>query len=363
MKILQFIFNLSTGGAEKFTVDLSNQLSLSNDVYLCVIQNEDNQLNFFKEQINQNVKYINLNCAKGINFKTFFTIFKLCKTIKPDVIHSHLNTILYLYLPALLFKDKIIFVHTLHSVAHKIASFKWQKNINSFFYKKNLIKPVVISKENKSSFIEFYHYNNVAIIENGVADPIKTKKFNYVKEELKELKFKYSDKIFIHIGRFSKPKNQMLLIKVFNKLIEDDQNVILIIIGDYFDSEGAKKLREISNKRIYYLGIRVNISDYLLNSDIFVLSSLWEGLPISLLEALSCGTIPVCTPAGGIPDVIKDESIGYISKDFSEKELYYTVQKCIKNYDNFEKREIIDYFNTSFSMNKCAKKYLDFYQS
>lgn len=363
MKILQFLYDLSSGGAEKFTVDLSNQLANENEVYLCVILKEDKKLSFFKNQLLGKVNYINLNCSKGINFKTFITIFKLLNQIKPDVVHAHLNTVLYLYFPALLLRSKIKFIHTLHSFASKTSGFKWQKKVNKVFYKKSLINAVVISQECRTSFIDFYEHNNVKLIENGVASPKKTSNFKDVRKELNALKYKSTDKIFIHIASFSEAKNQKLLINVFNNIIEKDFGVVLIVIGHGFDTEEGKKIKEFSKQGIFYLGTITNITDYLLNSDAFVLSSIREGLPISLLEALSCGIIPVCTPAGGIPDVINDETLGYVSNDFTERGLINAVLKCIKNMETFDRSNLKNYYNTNFSMEKCANKYKSVYLS
>ena len=365
MKILQFTFSLTSGGGEKFAVDLANELSITNDVYFCVILSEKFKVHsFFKEQLNKNINYINLNCSKGINIRTFFSVFKLINQIKPEIIHFHLNTIIYFYLPSLIFKNKIKFIHTLHSIPLKTIGFKWQKQINSFFYRWKLIHAVAISKENKILFKSFFGHDSVFLINNGVAPPTKSNNYDKVKEELNNLRTKnHEKKIFIHIGSYLKVKNHELLVNVFNRLIIEGKGVVLIIIGKYFDSEEAKNLREKSANGIYYLGTKTNISDYLMNSDAFILSSLWEGLPISLLEALSCGVIPISTPAGGIPDVIIDESLGYLSKDFSVQELYDSVIKYLTNIEIFDKSKLIKYYKNNFSMEQCAKQYMVVYRS
>lgn len=364
MKILQLTFSLTSGGAEKFTVDLANKLAETNEVYFCVILSEKYKIHsFFRSQIKKNINYINLGCSKGININTFFSIFKLINKIKPDIIHFHLNTILYLYLPALLYRNRIKFIHTLHSIAPKTIGFKWQRSVNRIFYGRELINAVAISHENMKSFFEYYSHKNISLIYNGVADPVKSCKFQIVNKELQNFKRKLSDKIFIHVASFEKAKNQKILINVFNKLLVEDQGVILLVIGKHFDSEDAKKLKEISNKGIYYLGTRENISDYLLGSDGFVLSSLWEGLPISLLEALSCGVIPICTPAGGIRDVIKDETIGFLSKDFTDNGLYQAVINCLNSMDTFNRSNLKKYFRENYSIEKCTNRYLKIYKS
>lgn len=364
MKILQLIFNLASAGAQKFTIDLSNQLAETNEVYLCVIQTDrDKELAFFKDQLNQNVNYINLDCAKGFNYKMFFTIFKVLKRVEPNVVHAHLNTKIYLFIPSLFYKNRIKFIHTIHNLAHKDVGFFWQKRINKFFYKKNIINAVAISEECKSSFLELYKNPNVSLVENGVTTPSKTNKFFSVQKEINSMKNIPSDKVFIHVARFSEQKNQKLLVNVFNRIIKENHGIILVVIGNGFDTKEAKQLMEISNPGINYLGKRNNIQDYLLNSDSFILSSLWEGLPISLLEAMSCGVIPVCTPAGGIPDVIKDETIGYISKDFTEQALYEAVIRCLDNMETFDRFFLKEYFEKNYSINKCADKYENIYHS
>ena len=98
------------------------------------------------------------------------------------------------------------------------------------------------------------------------------------------------------------------------------------------------------------------------NSDIFVLSSLWEGLPISLLEALSCGTIPVCTPAGGISGVIFNDSIGYVSEDFSAENYYQTIIKSLNNIESFDRAKLVKHFRDNYSITTCAKKYERIYE-
>ncbi len=361
MRILQLIYSLTAGGAEKITVDLSNELSKKNEVYLCVIHKEDEELSFLKNQLSKNINYVNLGCLKGNNFKTFLTIFNLLYKIRPEVVHAHLNTKLYIYLPSIILKNRIKFIHTIHNLAPKDVGYSWQKRLNNFFYKRRLINGVTISEECKDSFIEYYNHSNVYLVENGVSNPKTTKFFLSVKEEVNNLKSKSSSIVFIHVARFSEQKNQEILINVFNRLVRENYEVNLIVLGDNFDSLEAKTVRENSNPNIHYLGAKTNVTDYLLSSDAFVLSSLWEGLPISLLEAMSCGVIPVCTPAGGIPDVIKNETTGYLSKDFTEQGLYDATIKCINNMDQFDRENLKNFFITNFSIEKCAKKYLEIY--
>ena len=358
MKILQIIFSLSSGGAEKISVDLSNELSKNHEVYFCVILRESQKLSFFKQALNKNIKYINLGCSKGINFRTFFSAFEIINRIRPDIIHLHLNTILYFYLPALFYKSQIKFIHTLHNIAPKTIRFGWQKKLNIFFYSRRIIIPIAISQKCKDSFVQFYGINQVDLIENGVSKPKHSINFENVKLELESFKHSYDDLILIHVARFSEQKNQKLLIDSFNKLIDNNIGAILIVLGSGFNSVESQNLKRLNQNRIYFLGAKQNVCDYLFNSDVFVLTSLWEGLPISLLEALSCGVIPICTPAGGIPDVITEEALGYVSRDFTKDEYFKSLSKCLLNIENFDRTHLVKYFDLNFSIRNCANNYL-----
>ena len=73
--------------------------------------------------------------------------------------------------------------------------------------------------------------------------------------------------------------------------------------------------------------------------------------------------IPICTPAGGIPDVIQDESIGFLAKDFSEKGLREAILKCLSGIDKFDKTKLMELFSRKYSIEKCAQEYEVIYLS
>ena len=103
-----------------------------------------------------------------------------------------------------------------------------------------------------------------------------------------------------------------------------------------------------------------NVYDYLLCSDIFCLSSKYEGLPISLLEALSAGKICACTPAGGVSSVLSNR-LGYVSHDFTIKDYYNTLELALNNTYNISSDTLIRLFNKNYTMDKCCREYMRIY--
>ena len=120
-------------------------------------------------------------------------------------------------------------------------------------------------------------------------------------------------------------------------------------------------MQERANPKIKFLGEKNNVNDYLLCSDAFCLSSIYEGLPISLLEALSCGITPICTPVGGVPDVIKDGENGYLSKGFETNDYCKAIRKFIEKPIN--KNLLVNFYKKNYSMEVCAGKYEEYFKT
>ena len=100
-------------------------------------------------------------------------------------------------------------------------------------------------------------------------------------------------------------------------------------------------MQQKANKRIHFIGTRKNISDYILNADIFCLSSNYEGMPITLLESSLAGVPAASTPVCGAVDLIQNGINGYLSKDHSLEEYKLALIKVIENFDCIKSLSLI----------------------
>lgn len=360
MKIIQLIYSLGSGGAEKFVVNLSNALAnAGHDVMVCTLLTDKNPLySFFKKGLNPNIKFHSCQLESGFSLKKAKTVADFILSEKPDIVHCHLNVIPYIYKVALFHKE-IRFIHTIHNIAEHASGGKFQRHINKFFYKTRRIVPVTISKICLQSFEQFYHLNDIARIDNGCPIPGKTSRFNDVKKEVDSYRIDSETKIFLHVARCDPQKNQTLLIESFNRLNSNGINFALLCIGFGFDSDKGKELQKSACSKIHFLGRKDNVGDYLHNADAFCLSSSFEGLPISLIEAMACGITPICTAVGGIPDVVTDGETGYLCPTLSVNDYVNCIHRYLQN--PLSKATIESAFKNSFSMEKCANKYLEIY--
>lgn len=360
MKILQVVYHLASGGAERFVVDLCNELSKENTVYLVTI-NDDTKLNYshYKSDLSSNVEYKCLRCKKGICFTSILRLFGLIKELKPDVVHTH-TSLLNIYLPSMLLR-RAKYVHTIHSLADKANTSSWfLKKIDKAVFSR-LVQPVTISSVCKKSYEAFYGLSNAALVSNGCPPKQVSIMARDVEMEIDKYKLGENKPVFIHVARYNEEKNQKLLFDTFLKLRKNGYKFLLIVLGANYDKSDYIYLNESEDIKI--LGVKNNVADYLACSDYFVLSSLWEGLPISLIEAMSMGCVPICTPAGGVVDVIRDGDNGLLCSTFEESDFYNIIEKVFNNESKIAKETIRKDYTENYTMASCAKKYLGIYKN
>lgn len=365
MKIVHIITELYTGGAEKFCIDLCNELSLieGNEVFLCVLGDAKNSMLYKK--LLPSVKCVSLKKEKGYDLKVVQKLFDFLKEIQPDVSHTHLRAQAYSFLP--LIRLSISNVHTVHNLAYKEIG-KPYRFLYKILYNFFNFTPVAISHEVLESIQKEYGKKFNKLVYNGTKEVKKSDIFESVKEEINILKKHENTKVFVHIGRFGEQKNQKMLIETFEELISENFDILLLMIG-YEGKEGTpareyynecKKLVK-SKDRIFFMGEKSNIGDYLFLSDAMVLSSKYEGLPIVVLEAMSAGKAVITTPAGGVVDVIEDGVNGYMAEGFDKISFLKAIKKFLLN-PLIDRNKIKSIFDKKYSIKHTAKEYMKIYK-
>lgn len=366
MKILEVTFNLAAGGGERFMVDLSNEFAKTHEVVVLTLKDdklEPEKRQFYKNDLSAKIIYKNLGLGKGYNLKMLWKVYRAIADEQPDVVHLHLHGVpMYCILAICLLNRKTKFYQTIHSDIYNGYTNRFYRFLIRTFGYRDLMGFIALSDKNYVDLIVEYPDVKATCIVNGRAPIEPTVKFDEVKEEIQGYKKDNNSKVFIHIARCNPVKNQQLLISSFNKLIADGYNVDLIIVGDLFDSELGVSLKTQACDRIHFIGTRNNISDYMLNSDVFCLSSSFEGMPITMLEASLAGVPIVSTPVCGALDLIVDGKNGIKSVDYTEDSYYDALVYSLENYDKLRKYSLNYKNKSSYTIEACAKKYLDFFK-
>ena len=343
--------SLGIGGAERMVNLLVKSIDLKTfDVFLIVIKKPVKSV--FEEELQSVLKekVFFIGKKEGYSFKAVLKTFKVLRDIKPDVIHTHLRSLLYVYLYVLTHRINVL--HTIHNDPEKEGRGIQKSVIKSLIKRKKLI-PIGISDSISKKIRTMYHINFGETVYNPV-DFSSIQQFNKKKMSTENL-------TFLNVGRLVEQKNQKVLIEAFVEYNKDKQNH-LIILGDGEKREELQNTIERLNAKseVFLLGNKDNISEYYIKSDVFVLSSLYEGLPMSMLEAMAFGMPVIVTDVGGNRDIF--ENNGYLIKNPIDKEEYIEAFNKIENQDQRKRfAEFSFRIAAKYSIEKISKEYEELY--
>jgi glycosyltransferase involved in cell wall biosynthesis len=155
----------------------------------------------------------------------------------------------------------------------------------------------------------------------------------------KELDVDNNIKIIGNVSRVDDPKNPFLFIDIANEYLKNNNNVVFVWVGAGNLIQQAKNYAEKLNlkEKVKFIGFRQNGIEYMKDFDLLLLTSSWEGVPITILEAIELKIPILSTDVGGIKEIIGKDSVFETPKNISElidKKL--NSHEIIEyNYDNF----------------------------
>ena len=202
---------------------------------------------------------------------------------------------------------------------------------------------------------------NYQVINNG----IDITKFKYDQKIRKNIRKELDcgNKIVIgHIGRFAPEKNHTFLLDVFEeyKKINNESMLVLIGVGALQETVKEKAIQLGIKNDVQFLGTTDKVNEYLNAMDIFVLPSLYEGLPIVGVEAEATG-LPVISSVEVIKDLPIKELTNYYSLNNSAKDWALKIDEIVKNTVRKDVSDAI--VDSNYEISNIAKKLEGFYES
>jgi glycosyltransferase involved in cell wall biosynthesis len=304
------------------------------------------------------------------SFRSMVNLYRIIKNEKPDVVHSHGITE-NMVLGVIGFLLGIPIVATYHTNPFKKYEKEksTKKKIKRFVYElayircltklaaRNFAYITVISRELKESFIkQGYREDKILVTYFGL---------DMAKGDIKPDSRRSDEMIMVFVGRISAEKGCDILLKSCDILAKRGKHFKLYLIGDgsieYF-SNMANKLGV--DNRVFFCGYQRVFDDIFSRSDVFILPSIGEGLPISILEAMAYGLPVIATNVGGIPEVIEDGENGFLVPPGDEVSLANAIGKMMEKGSDgryvmgLKSKEKIE---KSFSSRKMVNSYLDIY--
>lgn len=361
MKIFEIIPQLSSGGAERFTIDLCNELSTKHEVTLIVLHSVE-KFGFYADELASNVRLVSMDKRMGFDISLLFRLRRLIKKEKPDVVHTHLNGIVYISLSAAI-NRRVVYCHTVHNTADKESNSFVCRGVRRLLFKTRLSTPITISEESQRSFLDYYGID-APLIDNGRNVPADFALSTSVVDEFKKYRRTDKTRVLVCLARMYPVKRHTLLAKVTARLYAEGYDFTVLAIGSTSQIDIVEEVKSLKSDNFYILGERKNPLEYLKAADAYALCSSYEGLPISLIEALGVGAVPVCTPVGGIVNLVHDGENGILAAGLEEDD-YYNAMKRFLDLDDealcaMSKKAKESY--APFSMTECAQKYVSLFE-
>ncbi|MBT7552833.1 glycosyltransferase [bacterium] len=386
-KILYLITQTKWGGAQKYVLELAQYFSKNNDVHIA-----------FGETENQNPKFFSL--AKKYNIKTI-PIHRLKRSVDPKKELGAAREI-----KRLLNKEHYNLIHLNSSKAGLIGALAAKTyNLNplnlkmrviytahGFVFNEPLAKIEKIAYKFSERFstsiqhiiITVSHFDKKSAVKEKICSPHKMftvhngldfSQYDFLNREQarEKLNLSYDKKYFGTIGSFYTTKGYPHLIEAI-KLLKEEKSELLtnhqwIFIGDGPEEENIKKKIKESNVEQYIKIISPQDNDwkYLKAFDYFILPSVKEGLPYTVLEAGLAGVPTIASHVGGIPEIITDEKTGLLTTPANPLSLAKAIKKIARDKNLADKlaernKENIKHnFNLEKTLSETEKVYLKLY--
>ncbi len=258
-----------------------------------------------------------LSNFKRVNSSRFSILFRLVKILKKhnvDILHCHAHkSMVYGTIAAVLAKTPVVMAHV-----HGLGRSRYlRRKLTNFLLFRKIDRIICVANSVREDVLEnnwLLPGEKISVLENSV-DYERFADVSISKEDAKRILGLPSDAfVFGTIGRLAPTKGLPYLIEAFPEVKKHKRSAHLVLLGDGRSRVELEK--QVASTpccdSIHFFGHRENIEQLLRGMDVFVLSSIAEGMPRAILEAMAAGVPCIVTYVVGIPEIINNENMGIL---------------------------------------------------
>ncbi|HEU4788839.1 MAG TPA: glycosyltransferase family 4 protein [Flavobacterium sp.] len=356
MRIIQIIDSLEAGGAERMAVNYANVLVKKIEFSGLVTTRKEGSL---LSQIDPNVSYLFLNKKRQLDIGALFRLRSFVLKNEVTHIHAHSTSFFLAFLLKCICPYLKIIRHDHYGNNEFLATRPhFGLKLTAYFF----IGVIAVNQRLKNWSETKLKAKNVIYLPNFPLKETEVEKCTLLKGE--------EGKRIVSLSNLRPQKNHFLLLEVVHKLKESHPDWTFHLVGKDFEDEYSKEIKrqiyelELGNN-IFVYGSKQDIGNILSQSDIAVLTSQSEGLPVALLEYGLYKKAVVVTRVGEIPLIVEEGKNGFIV-DSNRSDLFY--QSIIELIGNetlrFDLGNALYYtIQTEYTADSVIRKYLNWLQT
>jgi len=305
---------------------------------------------------------IPLTCRGEWDLAAAFRLARMFRQFSPDVAHAHdAHAHTLLLLASLLVRRSRPKLVVSRRVDFPIAGSRWSR---WKYQSRQVGKIITVSYGIREVLIrDGISEERIRVVHSGV--PIQERPREISLKVRQQLSIPPEAKIIGCVAHFADHKDHRTLLRVFQTLAEKEDNIYLLLVGDgpLYEKILAESRKMPASDRIIFTGYQEDVYPYLMNFDIFVLTSYLEGLCSSLIDSLSCGVPIVASRVGGIPELVQDGENGFLVEVGDIAGFVNAILRLLKDpllYQTFKGNCLIRAKN--FSIDSMVSKTLEIYR-
>lgn len=357
IRVLQIVTYMGRGGLETMIMNYYRNID-RNKVQFDFLVHRQEEADYDKEILSLGGNIYRMPVLNPFSKSYFNALDEFFKEHKYDIVHSHLDC-MSAY-PLMVAKKNGVSVRIAHS--HSKSQDKNLKYPIKLFSKRLIPKYATqLFSCGKEAGDWMFNGKPYTILNNAIDAEKCMFNFDVSVEVRKELNINNSDLVVGHVGRFNPPKNHSFIIDVFNCLNKKCPDSKLLLVGTGDGQKAIKdKVNELGlNDSVLFLGSRSDVNRILQAMDVFFFPSIYEGLPLSIVEAQAAG-LP-CVISTNVPDeCIKTDRVYQYSL---EEDLDVWAEKLIDASKIVKKDTYNEIVSSGFDIKNNSKVLEDFYTS
>lgn len=308
MRIAQIIDSMGMGGAQKLLVTFAEALPAEHELTVVELNANGHPDSQFRPQLREmGVSLIDFTANRLMNVQRMRGLFQYLKQEQFDVAHTHLTyaNFMGLWLADIVGIPAVASLHNVQRSSKNQMRLKLEDWSLQNFARRIIAVGYTVAEVNQS----FYPNHELVTIPNAISllEPVADEVAAEARGAL--LGDEVTRPLLLSVGRLHPQKGYHLLIEAMGMLRETHPEALLCIAGDgSLRPELAAQIEQSGlSEQVRLLGAREDVPVLMAASDLLVSSSLWEGLPVVVLEAMSAGLPVVATTVGDVPRVVHEE--------------------------------------------------------